>query len=269
MASIIKRTPIVAGNWKMNLDHVEAIHLIQALALRLRSIEPSRVEVAVYPPFTDLRSVEGVIGADELPIILGAQHCSHLESGAYTGEISVAMLRRLSVRSVLVGHSERREIFGMSDDLVARTTEAVLSGGLSAVICVGESAAQREAGETTEVLSRQVSAALGGVGPGAEAGISFAYEPIWAIGTGVAATEMDAQLACAHIRSVIASERSDAVASATRILYGGSAKPDNAGDLVSQVDVDGLLVGGASLDAESFAAMIEAVGACYGSPAGK
>ena len=246
MSRTSQRTPLVAGNWKMNLDHVEAIHLLQALALRLRSADTTKVEVSVHPPFTDLRSVEGIIGADELPITLGAQHCSHLESGAYTGEVSVAMLRRLSVKMVLVGHSERRELYAMTDDVVAQTASAVLSGGLTAV-----------------------TAALAGVPKGAESSVLFAYEPIWAIGTGVAATEVDAQVACAHIRSVISAERSSAVGEAMRILYGGSAKPDNAGDLVAQDDVDGLLVGGASLDAESFSAMIDAVAACYGSPAGK
>ena len=268
MSRTTDRTPLVAGNWKMNLDHVEAIHLLQALALRIRSADTARVEVSVHPPFTDLRSVEGIIGADELPIALGAQHCSHLESGAFTGEVSVAMLRRLSVKMVLVGHSERRELYGMTDELVAQTASAVLAGGLTAVICVGETADQREAGETNAVLSHQVSAALGGVPKGSEANVLFAYEPIWAIGTGVAATEDDAQVACAHIREVLVEERSTAVADSTRILYGGSAKPDNAGDLVAQPDVDGLLVGGASLDAGSFSAMIDAVAACYGSPAG-
>ena len=269
MSRTSQRTPLVAGNWKMNLDHVEAIHLLQALALRLRSADTTKVEVSVHPPFTDLRSVEGIIGADELPITLGAQHCSHLESGAYTGEVSVAMLRRLSVKMVLVGHSERRELYAMTDDVVAQTASAVLSGGLTAVICVGETAEQRDADETSDVLRRQVTAALAGVPKGAESSVLFAYEPIWAIGTGVAATEVDAQVACAHIRSVISAERSSAVGEAMRILYGGSAKPDNAGDLVAQDDVDGLLVGGASLDAESFSAMIDAVAACYGSPAGK
>jgi triosephosphate isomerase len=262
------RVPLVAGNWKMNLDHVEAIHLLQSLALRLRGADTSKVEVSVHPPFTDLRSVEGIIGADELPITLGAQHCSHLEAGAYTGEVSVGMLRRLSVKMVLVGHSERREFYGMTDELVAQTAAAVLSGGLTAVICVGETAEQRDAGETSAVLSAQVTAALAGVAKGSESSVLFAYEPIWAIGTGVAATEEDAQVACAHIRSVVAEDRSGEVAASLRILYGGSAKPENAGDLVSQPDVDGLLVGGASLVAESFGAMIDAVAACYGSPAG-
>jgi triosephosphate isomerase len=259
------RRPIVAGNWKMNLDHVEAIHLVQQLALGLRSIDHSRTDIQIYPPFTDLRSVEGIIGADHLPVELGAQHCSALDGGAYTGEISVSMLARLSVTSVLVGHSERRQLYDMTDDLVAATAKAVLAGGLRPTICVGETEDERQTGITADVLTRQVVGALTGVPQGSEGSVVFAYEPVWAIGTGVAATTEDAQVACAHIRSVLADERGEA-ATGIRILYGGSAKPDNAGELVGQADVDGLLVGGASLDAASFGAIIEAVSACYGSP---
>ena len=257
------RRPLVAGNWKMNLDHVEAIRLIQDMALRLRNLDHRAVDIAVHPPATDLRSVEGIIGADQLPIALGAQHCSAYSSGAYTGEISVAMLARLSVTLVLVGHSERRLHYAMTDTDVAATTAAVLKGLLTPVICVGESAAEREAGETETALVRQVSAALEGVAKGAEQSIVVAYEPVWAIGTGIAATTEDAQLACGRIRDEIRERRGD-VADSIRILYGGSANPENAGDLVSQADVDGLLVGGASLQGESFAAIVSAVCACYG-----
>ena len=262
---VATRRPVVAGNRKMNLDHVEAIHLIQQLALSLRSIDHARVDIAVYPPFTDLRSVEGIISADHLPIVLGAQHCSQHESGAFTGEISVAMLTRLSVRSVLVGHSERRQLFSMTDEIVAATARSALEGGLQVTVCVGESEGERSDGATTQVLTRQVEAALGGIPVGQEAQVVFAYEPIWAIGTGNAATEDDAQDACAHIRSVVGEHRGEGVAQDLRILYGGSAKPENAATIVSMPDVDGLLVGGASLDAASFAAIIDAVGACYGS----
>ncbi len=258
------RRPLVAGNWKMNLDHVEAIRLVQDLALRLRGLDHRFVDVALHPPFTDIRSVEGIIGADNLPLALGAQHCSAFGSGAYTGEISVAMLARLSVTFVLVGHSERRLYFGMDDASVAETTSAVLKGLLTPVICIGETAEQREAGETEAVLVRQISEALNGVPKGSEQAIVVAYEPVWAIGTGLAATTEDAQEACQRIREEIRALRGDA-ADAIRILYGGSAKPENAGDLVSQADIDGLLVGGASLQGESFAAIISAVSACYGS----
>ena len=260
------RRPIVAGNWKMNLDHVEAIHLVQSLALRLRSIDHSGVEVAIYPPFTDLRSVEGLIGADNLPIELGAQHCSEHDAGAFTGEVSVPMLARLGVTRVLVGHSERRQFYAMTDELVAATIAVVLKHGLHPVICVGETGEERDAGATEEVLARQLTAALEGLPKGTEDDAVVAYEPVWAIGTGRAATPDDAQQACAFIRSTIATERGD-VATQMRILYGGSAKADNAADLVSQIDVDGLLVGGASLDAEAFAAIIDATATCYGSTA--
>ena len=261
------RRPLIAGNWKMNLDHVASIRLVQELALRLRSLEHESVDVAVFPPFTDLRSVEGLIGADRLPILLGAQHCSAFAEGAYTGEISLGMLARLSVSLVIVGHSERRQLFPLSDADVAATAQAVLAGGLTPVICVGETGEEREEGVTLEVLARQVRAALEGVTRGAEPAAVIAYEPIWAIGTGLAATAEDAQLACAAIREQLRSERGD-LADSVRILYGGSAKPDNATELMSLPDVDGLLVGGASLDAESFAAIVEASAACYGRSAG-
>jgi triosephosphate isomerase len=178
------------------------------------------------------------------------------------------MLRRLGVAMVLVGHSERRELYAMTDEVVAATAKAAISGGLTAVICVGETEEQREVGETEMVLTSQVTAALGGVAKGSESSMVLAYEPIWAIGTGNAATEQDAQAACAHIRAVVEAERGAEVAAGVRILYGGSAKPDNAAELMALSDVDGLLVGGASLDAESFAAIVDAAAACYGSSAG-
>jgi triosephosphate isomerase len=247
----------------MNLDHVEAIHLVQALSLHLRAMELGPVEVAIAPPFTDLRSVEGIIGADDLPIHLAAQHVSSHSSGAFTGEVSVAMLRRLGVRMVIVGHSERRQLFGMDDATVADTVRAVLQGGLTPIICVGETEEQREAGEMAAVLTSQLLAALEGVAADATQTIVIAYEPIWAIGTGVAATEEDAQAACALLRAVLRDARGDAAAD-VRILYGGSAKAENATSLVEQADVDGLLVGGASLEADGFAAIITATIACYG-----
>ena len=257
------RRPLIAGNWKMNLDHVAAIRLVQDLALRLRGFDHEGVDVSVHPPFTDLRSVEGIIGADRLPLLLGAQHCSAHEDGAFTGEVSLGMLARLGVSLVIVGHSERRQHFAMSDEDVAATTRAILMKDLIPVICVGETGLEREEGVTDEVLARQVRAALAGVPAGLESDVVVAYEPIWAIGTGLAATAEDAQGACAAIRALIAEARGE-VADQVRILYGGSAKPDNAADLVELADVDGLLVGGASLDAESFAAIVAAAADCYG-----
>ena len=263
MAKMTRR-PLIAGNWKMNLDHVAAIRLVQDLALRLRGFDHSMVDVAVMPPFTDLRSVEGIIGADRLPLILGAQHCSAVSDGAFTGEISLSMLSRLSVKSVLVGHSERRQFFGMDDEAVAATAFAVHAAKLTPIICVGETLEEREAGHTEAVLERQVRALLQGVPSGSEELTVVAYEPIWAIGTGVAATPEDAQAACASIRALIGAERGEAAAE-VRIQYGGSAKPENAAELVALPDIDGLLVGGASLEAESFAAIVAAAAGCYGS----
>ncbi len=260
------RRPLVAGNWKMNKDHVEAIHLIADLGLRLRSLGSSAVDVSVHPPFTDLRSVEGIIGAESLPVFLGAQHCSAHEHGAYTGEVSVEMLRRLSVSYVIIGHSERRQIYSMSDADVAATTVAVHGAGMIPIICVGETQEEHEDGVTKEVLAHQVNSALTGIAAGSEERTVLAYEPIWAIGTGLAASGDDAQEVCRYLRSLLKDARGE-VADEMRILYGGSAKPENTLDYVAQPDIDGLLVGGASLEGESFAAMIEAVATCYGSSA--
>lgn len=257
------RRPLIAGNWKMHLDHVAAIRLVQDLALRLRGFDHAAVDVAVVPPFTDLRSVEGIIGADRLALHLGAQHCSRYPEGAYTGEIALSMLSRLSVSLVIVGHSERRQLFGMDDETVAATALAVHQAKMTPIICVGETAAERETGQTEAVLERQVRAALKGVPSGLEERTVIAYEPIWAIGTGLAATQEDAQSACAAIRALVGSERGEA-AGEVRIQYGGSAKPENAADLMELPDVDGLLVGGAALEAESFAAIVAVAAECYG-----
>lgn len=260
------RRPLVAGNWKMNKDHVEAVYLMADLALRFRTLGTSEVDISVHPPFTDLRSVEGIIGAEGLAVMLGAQHCSEHEAGAYTGEVSVGMLARLSVKLVIVGHSERRQFSGMTDQDVARTTAAVHAAGLTPIVCVGETQHERESGITQEILRSQLEEALKGIGTGLEERTVIAYEPIWAIGTGLAASEQDAQEVCAFLRSVLREARGES-ADDVRILYGGSAKPDNAARYVSQPDIDGLLVGGASLEGESFGAIVEAVATCYDSSA--
>jgi triosephosphate isomerase len=256
----------VAGNWKMNCDHVEAVHLMADLALRLRSLDLGNLDVSVHPPFTDLRSVEGIIGSERLPVLLGAQHCSAMANGAFTGEISVSMLSRLSVKVVIVGHSERRQLCGMTDEVVAQTAAAVQAGGLTPIVCVGETEHERASGVTRDILAGQIETALRGIGRGLEERTVIAYEPIWAIGTGLAATVEDAQEVCAFLRSQLRQARGD-VAAEIRILYGGSAKPENAAEFVAQADIDGLLVGGASLVAGSFAAIVEAVSTCYGSSA--
>jgi triosephosphate isomerase (TIM) len=256
------RRPIVAGNWKLNLDHVEAVHLMSELAMRLRTMDVSPVDVAVVPPFTDLRSVSSVIDAEHLELVLGAQHVSEHDHGAFTGEISAAMLARLGVTVVLVGHSERRALFHMDDATVARTATAVVRAGLSPMLCVGETAAEREDGATEEVLARQLAAVLSGVeGVDAER-LSVAYEPVWAIGTGTSATPEDAAAGCAHLRK-LAEQHLGEGADRLRILYGGSVSPENAAGLVEPDDVDGLLVGSASITAASFAAVVGAVADCY------
>ena len=256
------RRPVVAGNWKMNLDHVEAVHLLSELGMRLRGMDASGVDVVVVPPFTDLRTASSVIEADRLELGLAAQHASEHDAGAYTGEVSAAMLSRLGVGVVLVGHSERRRLYAMDDATVARTAVAVRRAGLTPMLCVGETEDEREADQTAEVLERQATAALEALGEIDADDLLVAYEPVWAIGTGRSATPQDAQAACERLRALCRRHVGEG-ADRVRILYGGSATPDNAGELVACDDVDGLLVGGASLSAASFAAVVEAVADCY------
>lgn len=258
------RNALIAGNWKMHKDHQEALHLVRDLGLRLQTVlSSSKVEVAVHPPFTDLRTVQSIVEADKLPISLGAQHCSDLEKGAFTGEVSATMLAKLATRYVLVGHSERRALFGMDDALVHRTAAAVIGAGMTAVVCVGESTEQREAGETEAVLEAQLTAAVRGLPDGAADDLVVAYEPVWAIGSGRAATAEDAQHAANFARGVLGSSLGTQAAKGIRILYGGSVQPTNTEELLSGGDVDGLLVGGASLDAATFAEIVAAAVRCY------
>jgi triosephosphate isomerase len=257
------RRPLVSGNWKMHHDHLEALHLVRDLGLRLRPADVAAVEVSVHPPFTDLRTVQTLVEGEHLPIALGAQHCHHLERGAFTGEVSPRMLARLRTRYVLVGHSERRHLFGMSDEDVAVTLRAVLAHEMTPICCVGETEDERDGGHTEDRLGVQVRAALGGL-PGEQVGaLVLAYEPVWAIGTGRTASQVDAEDACAFIRGLVAELAGPEAAGTVRIQYGGSVTPDNAAELVAEPDVDGLLVGGASLQASSFHDIIRAVGGCY------
>ncbi len=247
------RVPLVAGNWKMNLNHLEAIALVQQLAFRLDDADHDRAEVVVLPPFTDLRSVQTLVDGDGLRLGYGAQDLSTEDGGAYTGEISGAMLARLGCTYALVGHSERRQHQHEDDALVAAKLQAALRHDLTPILCVGEGAAVREAGKQVEHVLDQVAAALTGVD--AEQQVVLAYEPLWAIGTGQVATPDDAQQVCAAIRHALAEGLSAEFAARTRILYGGSAKPDNIAELAAEPDVDGALVGGASLSAEDFAVL--------------
>jgi triosephosphate isomerase (TIM) len=252
------RRRLVSGNWKMHHDHVQAIRMVQDLGLRLSSVDLRELEVSVHPPFTDLRSVQTVIEDRSLPVVLGAQHCNAQDEGAFTGEVSPPMLARLGVRYVIVGHSERRALFGQTDAEVAAILRAVLRHGMTPLVCVGETEAERAGGATEERLTTQTTAALGGLPAQQVAGLVVAYEPIWAIGTGNTAGPDDAQAACSHIRSVVAGLAGKESAEALRIQYGGSVRPDNTEELMAQPDVDGLLVGGASLEASSFALIVRA-----------
>jgi triosephosphate isomerase (TIM) len=257
------RRPLVSGNWKMHHDHVEALHMVRDLGLRLKPPDVATVDVSVHPPFTDIRTVQTLLEGESIPVALGAQHCSDQERGAFTGEVSPQMLARLGVRYVIVGHSERRRLFGMTDETVASTLRAVLGHGMTPICCVGETEEERQRGRTEVRLAEQVRAALGGLAAEQVAGLVLAYEPIWAIGTGNAATQVDAEDACVHIRGLVGELAGTEAARTVRIQYGGSVNAENAPDLVSEPDVDGLLVGGASLEAGSFVDLLRAVAGCY------
>jgi triosephosphate isomerase len=256
----MKRTPLVSGNWKMHHNHFEAIQLVQKLGYALRPPDLRETVVSVHPPFTDLRSVQTVLEADQIPILLGAQDCHWEDKGAFTGEVSPSMLAKLNVTYVIAGHSERRQLFGETDENVNRKVRAILGHGMIPILCIGETLEEREADETESKVSGQVRAGLAGVGPEQVAALVIAYEPIWAIGTGRVATPDDAQAVCHTIRRVVKEEAGSDAAGAVRIQYGGSVKADNAAELLSQPDIDGALVGGASLEADQFVPIVQAAG---------
>jgi triosephosphate isomerase len=249
------RTLLIAGNWKMNLNHLEAIALVQKIAFTLPEKYLNRVEVAVIPPFTDLRSVQTLVEGDKLQIAYGAQDISEHASGAYTGEVAGSMLAKLGCRYVLVGHSERRAYHAETDDVVAAKIAAAYANGLTPILCVGEGLEIREAGQHLTHTTGQVRAALAGVTAEQAASIVLAYEPIWAIGTGRVALPTDAQEACAAIRETLGELYGREIADGIRILYGGSVKSGNVAEITAQPDVDGALVGGASLDGTEFATL--------------
>ncbi len=252
------RRPLVSGNWKMHHDHIEALHTVRDLGLRMKPEDVAKVDVSVHPPFTDVRTVQSLVEGESIPVALGAQHCNDHDRGAFTGEVSAQMLARLGVRYVIVGHSERRQHFGMTDETVAATLRAVLRNEMTPILCVGETEEERAAGRTEEKLSTQIETALEGTDAPHVAGMVVAYEPIWAIGTGNAATAVDAEDACLFVREK-AGELAGAEAAATiRVQYGGSVTPENAAELMAEPDVDGLLVGGASLDAGAFLEIVRA-----------
>lgn len=252
----VSRTPLIAGNWKMNLDHLQAVAFVQKLHWTLKDAkhEDGSVEVAVFPPFTDIRTVQTLLDADKIPFSLGAQDLSTQDSGAYTGEISGAFLSKLDCGYVIIGHSERRQYHAETDEVVAAKVKAALKHGLVPVICVGETLEQREESGPTAVSVAQLEVALASVP--ADADFVVAYEPVWAIGTGQVASPEQAQEVCAALREVIASKLGDEAAARTRVLYGGSVKAANIASFMREPDVDGALVGGASLVVDEFAAIV-------------
>ena len=248
-----ERRPIISANWKMNNNHFKAIQYMQTLVANLPKAGAPAVDVVIHPPFTDIRSVQTLIQHDDMPFFLGAQNCHWEANGAFTGEVSPAFLEKLGVGYVICGHSERRELFGETDEMVAKKVEAIQRHNMVPIMCVGETLAQREAGETESTVLAQVRAGLKGRPNDKVAVMVIAYEPIWAIGTGRTATAADAQVVCAAIRGCVAEIAGAESAAAVRIQYGGSVKAANIAELMAQPDVDGALVGGASLDPAEFA----------------
>jgi triosephosphate isomerase (TIM) len=248
------RLPLMAGNWKMNLNHQEAVVLVQKLAWTLadKKHDYAKAEVVVVPPFTDLRSVQTLVDGDRLPIRYGAQDVSMHDSGAYTGEISAAMLAKLGCAYVVVGHSERREHHLESDHVVNLKAKKALEAGMTPILCVGEGLDVRNDGRHVEHTLEQLDGSLAGLSAEQVAGLVVAYEPVWAIGTGEVATPDDAQEVCSAVRGRVAETRGADAGDAVRILYGGSVKAANVAGIMEKVDVDGCLVGGASLQADEF-----------------
>lgn len=250
------RNVMLAGNWKMNKNWAEAVVLSQAISNQSRGSWES-IDIVLCPPACDLKAVYSVLEFDRSSIKLGAQNVHWEPSGAFTGEISVGMLSEIGVEYCIVGHSERRTLFAETDEMVNRKVHAVLNGGLIPIVCVGESLGLRDAGTYLDYIRAQVSAALAGLDAEQVARLAIAYEPIWAIGTGRTATPEAAQEVCAAIRAQVALDFTAEAADAMRVLYGGSMKPENARGLLAEADIDGGLIGGASLKAESFVQLIE------------
>lgn len=246
----------MAGNWKMNLNHLEAIALVQKLAFSLSDPDYDAVDVAVIPPFTDLRSVQTLVDGDRLRISYGAQDVSAHPSGAYTGEVAASMLAKLGCTYVVVGHSERRQYHAEDDALVNAKVQAVIGAGMTPIVCIGEPLDVRQAGTHVAHTLGQLDGALAGVAADKVASLVVAYEPVWAIGTGEVATPQDAQEVCAAIRTRVGELYDLSVAERIRVLYGGSVKGNNAAGIMAEADIDGALVGGASLDADDFVKIV-------------
>ena len=251
------RKPLISGNWKMNHNHFEAIQMVQKLTYLLTKDDINAVDVSIHPPFTNLRSVQTVLEADKVPVALGAQNCHWEDSGAFTGEISPSMLEKLRVSIVICGHSERRQMFGETNEQVNLKVKAILNAGMMPIMAFGETLEQRESGEMEGHVVTQVTEGLAGVKAEQVAGMVIAYEPIWAIGTGMTATAQDAQDVCKLARDTVGDLYDAATADSVRIQYGGSVKASNAAELMSQPDIDGALIGGAALTPEDFAGCVQ------------
>ncbi len=251
--------PLVIGNWKMNLDYVEALHLGQQLGVLLKNKPVEHVDVVLAPPFVDIRSVTSIVESEKIPVAVGAQHVNAHDNGAHTGEVSASMLKRLNVSWVIVGHSERRAMYAMDDATVLATLRQAVRHGLRVALCVGEAVEVREAEGHEAFVRAQLESALKGLEPRYHDLVSVAYEPIWAIGTGLSATSEQVASMTSHIRNVLRGLGLEN----TRVLYGGSVNPENALSIMNEAHVEGFLVGGASLKAESFLAIIQACDECY------
>ncbi len=256
-ASANVRKRLICGNWKMNHTHFEAVKTIQDMMASLSDEELMRVDVVVHPPFTDLRSVQTVLETERFGVFLGAQHCYFEEKGAFTGEISPMMLSKLSVSYVIVGHSERRQLFGQSDEIVRKTLLSVAGSGMTPILCVGETLLDRESSQQNDIVCSQVEKAFNKVSSSIVSKMAIAYEPIWAIGTGKTATKEDASEMALVIRDKVEQIQGREVADSLRILYGGSVNEDNCLSFLRDVNIDGLLVGGASLDGKKFSAIVK------------
>ena len=252
------RKPIMAGNWKMNKNYGEAVVLAQGISNRFEKDWADKVDVVICPPYIDLKPVYSVFEFDRNDIAVGAQNAYWEKSGAFTGEVSVAMIADLGCRYCIVGHSERRTLFGETNEDVNKKAKALLDANVTPIICVGESLAVRDAGTTDEYVCAQVRAALAGINAAQAAKVVIAYEPIWAIGTGRTATPEQAEEVCAAIRATVAEAYGQELADGTRVLYGGSMKPANVENLIAQPNIDGGLIGGASLNADDFTFLIKA-----------
>jgi triosephosphate isomerase len=249
------RKPFVAGNWKMNTDGSSSVELAKSIASGTMEAASGNVTVAVFAPFVYLQSVAGALGASSIGV--GAQDVYFEPNGAFTGEISTSMLKDIGCTYCLCGHSERRHVIGETDELINKKLAAAIAGGLLPILCVGELLAEREASKTNDVITRQLRNGLAGLNEEKVSAVTIAYEPVWAIGTGLTATPQQAQEVHDFIRKLLAGMYSDELAEGIRIQYGGSVKPGNAAELMAQPDIDGLLVGGASLKADGFLAIIQ------------